>query len=57
MAINISKSKFMLISTKTHIHYLTQSCPYIQFQDTNIAVTSTATLIGITVDNTLSWDI
>ena len=40
MALNISKSKFMLISTETNIHHLTQSCPYIQFQDTNIAVTS-----------------
>jgi len=57
MALNISKSKFMLISNKTNIHHLTQSCPYIQFQDTNIAVTSSATLLGITVDNTLSWDI
>ena len=40
MALNISKTKFMLITTKTNIHHLTQSCPYIQFQDTNIAVTS-----------------
>ena len=56
MALNISKSKFMLISTKTNIHHLTQSYPYIQFQDTNIAVTSSATLLGVNVDNTLSWD-
>ena len=47
----------MLISTKTNIHHLTQSCPYMQFQDTNIAVTSSEQLLGITVDNTLSWDI
>jgi len=50
-------NKFMLISTKTNIHHLTHSCPYIQFQDTNIAVTSSEQLLGITVDNTLSWDI
>ena len=40
MTLNISKSKFMFILTKTNIHHLTQSCPYIQFQDTNDAVTS-----------------
>ena len=40
IALNISESKFMLVSTKTNIHHLTQSCPYIQFQDTNDAVTS-----------------
>ena len=40
IALNISKSKFMLVSTKTNIHHLTQPCPYIQFQDTNDAVTS-----------------
>ena len=34
-AIHISKSKFMLILTKTNVHHLTQSCPYMQFQDTN----------------------
>ena len=50
-------NKFMLISTKTNIHHLTHSCPYIQFQDTNIAVTSSEQVLGITVDNTLSWDI
>jgi len=54
MALNISKSTF--ISTKTNIHHLTQSCPYLQFQDTNIAVTSFEKLLCITVDNTLSWD-
>ena len=53
---NISRSKFMLVSTKTNIHHLTQSCPYIQFQDTNIAVTSSGKLLGVTVDNTLSLD-
>jgi len=47
----------MLILTKTNIHHLTQACPYIQFQDTNIAVTSSEKLQGGTVDNTLSWDI
>ena len=47
----------MLILTKTNIHHLTQSCPYIQFQDTNIAATSSEKLQGGTVDNTLSWDI
>ena len=57
MALNLSKSKFMLISNKTNIHHLTQSCPYIQFQDTNIDVTSSEKLLGVTVDNTLSWDI
>jgi len=57
MALNISKSKFMLISTETNIHHLTQSCPYIQFQDTNIGVTSSEKILGVTVDNTLSWDI
>jgi len=45
-------SKFMLVSTKTNIHHLTQSCPYIQFQDTNVAVTSSEQLLGVTVDNT-----
>ena len=57
MALNISKSKLMLMSTKTNIHHLTQSCPYIQFQDTNIGVTSSEKILGVTVDNTLSWDI
>ena len=47
----------MLILTKTNIHHLTQSCPYIQFQDTNIALTSSEKILGVTVDNTLSWDI
>ena len=56
MTLNISKSKFMFILTKTNIHHLTQSCPYIQFQDTNIAVTSSEKLLGVTVDNTLSLD-
>jgi len=47
----------MLILTKTNIHHLTQSCPYIQLQDTNIALTSSEKILGVTVDNTLSWDI
>ena len=54
MALNISKSKLMLISTKTNIHHLTQSCPYVQFQDTTIAVTLSEQVLGVTVDNTLS---
>ena len=47
----------MLISTKTNSHHLTQPCLYIQFHDTNIAQTSSENVLGVTVDNTLSWDI
>ena len=58
MSINTSKTKCMVVASRPKIKLFSDSSVpfFIQINDTPIVNVSTHTLLGVQIDNTLSWD-
>lgn len=56
MALNLSKTKGMIISSTYKSHSLNTASVSLYCGNENIVITSSERLLGVTVDSTLSWD-
>ena len=56
MSINSAKTKFMFISSKRKLHSLCLDEQSISLNDDVIHCCSSENVLGVTIDNTLSWD-
>jgi len=55
MAINVTKSKIMFVTSKHNQRIIPQDFPGISYKDSYISVSNSEKLLGVTIDNTLSW--
>jgi len=55
MAINVTKSKVMCVTSKHNQCIIPQNFPGISYKISYISVSNSEKLLGVTIDNTLSW--
>jgi len=55
MAINVTQSKVMFVTSKHNQSIIPQDFPGISYKDSYISVSNSEKLLGVTIDNTLHW--
>ena len=55
IAINVTKSKIMFVTSKHNHSIIPQDFPGISDKDSHISVSNSEKLLSVTIDNTLSW--
>ena len=55
VAINVTQSKVMFVTSKHNQSIIPQDVPGISYKDSYISVSNSEKLLGVTIDNTLSW--